>query len=86
MAYWASTLDRRISRRAALAIGGTAAGAAFLAACGGGNEDKQTGDKSSLVLKPQDETKTAKRGGIFKARNTLEPSTLDPERAPIKRA
>ena len=30
MAYWASTLKRRISRRAVLAIGGTAAGAAFL--------------------------------------------------------
>jgi hypothetical protein len=66
MAYWANTQNRRISRRAVLAIGGTAAGAAFLAACGGSNEPKQTGDKSSLVLKPQDETKTAKRGAFSK--------------------
>jgi ABC-type transport system substrate-binding protein len=80
--YWRRTLDRRISRRRALlATGSAAAAAAFLAACGGDDEGDE-GDQSGLVIEAKDETKSAKRGGIYKARNTFEPSTLDPHLFP----
>jgi ABC-type transport system substrate-binding protein len=39
-------------------------------------------DVSGLIVKPVDETKGAKPGGVFKARNTFEPSTLDPHLFP----
>ena len=42
--YWTKTLNRRISRRRALKIGGaSAAAAAFLAACGGDDDDGGSG-------------------------------------------
>jgi ABC-type transport system substrate-binding protein len=81
--YWARLLAGRITRRRALAATGWAvAGVAFLAACGGDDDESGQEDQSGLVVKPQDETKSAKRGGIYKARNTFEPSTLDPHLFP----
>jgi ABC-type transport system substrate-binding protein len=77
--YWGRLLAHRLSRRRALvAPGSAAAAAALLAACGGDDG----GDVSGLVAKPADETKSAKRGGTYKARNTFEPSTLDPHLFP----
>jgi ABC-type transport system substrate-binding protein len=67
MSYWNQVLEQRLSRRRAIAgTGAVAASAAFLAACGGsdsgGSGDK---DKSSLLYKPADESKNAKRGGTY---------------------
>jgi ABC-type transport system substrate-binding protein len=82
--YWSKVLHRRLSRRRAiLATGGAAAATAFLAACGGDDDGGNGGDDSSgLIIRPKDETKDAKRGGVYKARNTFEPSTLDPHLFP----
>ena len=61
--YWTALVNKRASRRRALGwLGGGVAGAAFLAACGGGSdEDKPAA--SSLLGKPTDSTSKAKRGG-----------------------
>jgi peptide/nickel transport system substrate-binding protein len=76
--YW-STLDTaRITRRRALvATGGAALGAAFLAACGGSDKSSSDGDKSSLVQKPVDTSKTAKRGGVNKWYLNADPAGFD---------
>src|SRR5437868_1906444 len=86
--YWSQVLDKRIGRRRALAAtGATALGAAFLAACGGGSNSGDSGgggsskDVSSLVVKPSDSFKEAKRGGIIKDRNTADPPTYDAHQA-----
>src|SRR6185503_7081948 len=75
--YW-STLDTaRITRRRALTVtGGVALGAAFLAACGG-SDKPSSGDQSSLVQKPVDTSKTAKRGGVNKWYLNSEPAGFD---------
>src|SRR6187401_593963 len=85
--YWRKLLDQRVyRRRAMLATGGFAAGAAFLAACGG-SDDKSSGgdsalssggdaskpDRSGLVAKPEDTSKSAKRGGVYKWSSASEP-------------
>ncbi len=87
--YWHRTLEQRVSRRRALVAGSTmAASAAFLAACGGDDDDNggTTGGgnepTSSLISKAVNETSGAKKGGLLKARNTFEPSTLDPHLFP----
>src|SRR4029078_12716282 len=67
---------------------GTAA--ALLAACGGSDSGSSKGDSggttkkdvSRLGGKAQDETKSAKKGGVYKNRGTFEPSTLDPHMFP----
>ena len=83
--YWDGILASRLSRRRGLAaVGTSAAAAAFLAACGG-NDDNDGGadaDQSALVSRPVDETRGAKKGGVYKARNSFEPSTLDPHLFP----
>jgi peptide/nickel transport system substrate-binding protein len=64
-----------------LALGGsTAAAAALLAACGEGNSGGSGDgtDKSSLITKPEDTTKQAKRGGILKDRMATDAATMDP--------
>ncbi len=82
--YWSNALAGRVSRRRALAASGAAtAAAAFLAACGGSsnNSSKSGGDKaasSGLIAKPDDQLKTAKRGGVMKDRLFGDASTMDP--------
>jgi ABC-type transport system substrate-binding protein len=85
--YWQKLLSSRISRRRGMvATAATGAGALFLAACGGSSENKTSGGEkknvSSLVVKAVDETKNAKKGGVYKTRGTFEPSTLDPHQFP----
>jgi peptide/nickel transport system substrate-binding protein len=78
--YWSRVLDQRLQRRRALAVtSGTALGAALLAACGGGDSSGGgNGDSSSLVTKPVDTSKEAKRGGVMRDRVAADTSTLDP--------
>jgi ABC-type transport system substrate-binding protein len=81
MTYWQNALNNRISRRRAMvATGASALGAAFLAACGGGTDGNSRGtkDASSLVVAAKDETKEMKRGGTLWSRTTSEPATMDP--------
>jgi peptide/nickel transport system substrate-binding protein len=71
--YWIRTLEGRMTRRRAVAlVGGSALGAAFLAACGGGGSDSgssgSTADKTSLITKTEDSKAQAKKGGILKDR------------------
>src|SRR6478736_570009 len=89
--YWRKVLDQRLGRRRALvATGGFAAGAAFLAACGGGDDKGSSGssgalspgdatkpDKSGLIAKPEDTSKSAKRGGAYKWSSNSEPLHFD---------
>ena len=61
--YWQQTFEHRLNRRRALGVAATGTlGAAFLAACGGGGSEDKT-DRTSLVVKPIDTSKAAKRGG-----------------------
>jgi peptide/nickel transport system substrate-binding protein len=76
--YWSSVTRKRLGRRRALALGGgTAAAAAFLAACGGSESDSGASE-SSLVTKPQDTTKDARRGGIYKGSIATDAGGWDP--------
>ena len=82
--YWHRILDSRVSRRRGMAaVGASAAAAAFLAACGGsdsgsgGKSDSGAGDKSGLITKPVDTTKSAKKGGTLKFFTGAEPAHLD---------
>lgn len=61
--YWSTILNTRLRRRRLLAVsGGTAVGAAVLAACGGDSKD----EASSGLLSPRtDTTAQAVRGGIW---------------------
>src|SRR4051812_16567504 len=68
--HWDALTHSRVTRRRAiLATGAGAAGAAFLAACGGSgkSETKPSGDtQSSLVSTPKDSSSQAKPGGSIK--------------------
>ena len=78
--YWASVLDARMNRRKTLAAtGALAAGAAFLAACGGSDSGSGGGKvDNSLLTKPADTTKMAKKGGVMKRHTGSDPAGLDP--------
>src|SRR5690349_1348989 len=74
--YWNRTSQARISRRRAIiATTGGAAGAAFLAACGGsdsgqkgsGKEQDLPADKRGLLYTPAETTSQAKPGGTLKS-------------------
>src|SRR5437764_15046054 len=82
--YWDRARTGRIGRRRAITLaGGTALGAAFLAACGGSDSGGSSGssgdgkDKSSLITKSEDSTKQAKKGGILKDRTGADAPTMD---------
>jgi ABC-type transport system substrate-binding protein len=75
--YWGRQLDRRLSRRRALAsAGAVAAGVTLLAACG--NDEGGEEAAPSKVVPVVDTTKQAKRGGIFKGYRTQDALTWDP--------
>jgi ABC-type transport system substrate-binding protein len=80
--YWDSVGQRRISRRRVIVGAGAAgASAAFLAACGGGDDDggsDQPEDKSGLLYVRKDESKEAKKGGLYTDAHPLVLTTLDP--------
>ncbi len=82
ISYWRNIVEHRIDRRRLLAHSGmAAAGAAFLAACGGSNNSGSgssgSSAKSGLVIKPADETSKAVTGGkLVAASRPLE--SLDP--------
>jgi ABC-type transport system substrate-binding protein len=69
--YWNRVLEGRISRRRAIATTGAfGAAAAFLAACGGDDDNGGSGstgpkDSSGLLANIPDETKSAKKGGVY---------------------
>jgi peptide/nickel transport system substrate-binding protein len=79
--YWSDVLEKRLSRRRALAAtGATTAAAAFLAACGGGDSggsESSTEDSSGLLTKTEDTTKNAKPGGVMKWTQASEPLHFD---------
>jgi ABC-type transport system substrate-binding protein len=74
--YWQTRTGRR---RLLAATGMAAASAAFLAACGGGSDKKNdlTADKTSLIAKPADTSKDAKKGGTLLASRNQDVFTFD---------
>ena len=82
MSYWSRTLQARLPRRRALAAaGGVSLGAAFLAACGGSdssNGGSSSAPKSDLLVKAEDTTKNAKKGGTLKTYITTDVGSWDP--------
>jgi hypothetical protein len=78
--YWNSVLHKRVNRRRAIAgAGAMTAGAAFLAACGSGDDGPQAPeDKSGLLYDREDETKSAKKGGLYTDAHPLVLRTMDP--------
>ena len=78
--YWSSLMQQRMSRRRALAATGAAGiAAAFVAACGGGEDSVDSGprDSSGLLSQPEDTTSKAVKGGIWQTSRTDDPVTLD---------
>src|SRR3989304_2728060 len=78
--YWTKVLQRRLTRRRALAAAGAgAAGAVIFPACGGGDEGpSQPEDKSGLLFTLSDETKKGIKGGTYKYVHPLVIITHDP--------
>jgi peptide/nickel transport system substrate-binding protein len=78
--YWTHFTSKRINRRRALIGTSAAAAAAFLAACGSDTGSSEPGgkkDASGLVTQPDDTSKTARRGGVFKWAQSSEPNHFD---------
>jgi ABC-type transport system substrate-binding protein len=63
--YWQRLTKERLNRRSLLTTGGLALGGAALALAGCGGSSKPSSE-ASVVAKPVDTTKSAKRGGVFK--------------------
>lgn len=74
--YWTCALQRRFSRRRALAVAGGSAAALLVAACGGGSEEGQRG--SGILTQPRDTTREAQRGGVWHGYHTADIQTFDP--------
>jgi peptide/nickel transport system substrate-binding protein len=78
--YWNQVLTHRIGRRRALtAAGGLAASTAFLAACGGGSDNHESTNRSSLLSEVRDETKDVKRGGVYKGALQIDIYSVEPQ-------
>jgi peptide/nickel transport system substrate-binding protein len=77
--YWRNVLHRPTNRRRALAgAGALTLSAAFLAACGGDSGDQaKSSSSNSLLVKPKDTTKEAKRGGTYKFYTSSDSVTFD---------
>src|SRR5436190_16967888 len=84
--YWSSMTSNRLSRRRALqATGAGVLGAAFLAACGGSDDNgsKSSGstakkDTSGLLANPTNDSAQRKRGGELRlAQNLVSTATLE---------
>src|SRR5580765_2673588 len=83
--YWSNVLNNRIGRRRALvATGAGALGAAFLAACGGSDSGGGGGDggrkveTSTLLAKREDTSSKAKVGCTLITTNPADPPHFDP--------
>jgi ABC-type transport system substrate-binding protein len=78
---WTRRAVGRLSRRRALGIAGAGAFAAFLAACGGGDDKASEGGQQGAAQATAPAVSTAVAGnfgGRLKVGTTLEPGTLDP--------
>jgi len=76
--YWKATAQHRLGRRRLLAASGASALAAvLLAACGDDDKEEQA-PASSLITKPVEVTKQAKRGGVMNFWRDREVDTSDP--------
>jgi ABC-type transport system substrate-binding protein len=76
--YWDRMQSARITRRGVLAASGAAAlGSSFLAACSGGGETKVE-DVNTLVTKPADTSKQAKKGGTLNHYRNAGTDNMDP--------
>src|SRR5687768_595563 len=78
--YWTKTLAHRLNRRRAVtSVGAGSAAALLLAACGGGDGGSGgSTDSSTLLSRPNDTTKQAKRGGVLRDRIQSDVTTFDP--------
>jgi peptide/nickel transport system substrate-binding protein len=80
--YWANTLERRVARRRAMIGTASVAGAAaFLAACGGNDNDKASTAKSDLVTESKDTSNQAVQGGTLRGYMPSDVPSLDPSTA-----
>ena len=65
--YWSNRIAARLNRRRFIAGAATSGAAAlFLAACGGGSDEKPLGNTSGIFSEPTDTTFMAKPGGAVR--------------------
>ena len=79
--YWRTVIKGNVSRRRVLrGMAAGSAAAAFLAACGGGSQgESDAKEVAGTLTQIKDESKDAKRGGVFKSRAQNEPANWDPQ-------
>jgi hypothetical protein len=78
MNYWKTASAQRLSRRRALAGAGAGTLAGVLLAACGGDDGSGSTDTGSLVTRPVDTSKQAKRGGVMQFYRDREVTTSDP--------